>query len=53
MWLGHEASGGGDGGGHLKAARASNAVFFPKPPGPEEEVCANAREVFDAFFEGY
>ncbi|NLW50299.1 MAG: HAD family hydrolase [Candidatus Brocadiaceae bacterium] len=42
----------GDGGGDLKAAQANNAMFYPTPAGKEQEAWQNAREAFDAFFEG-
>lgn len=43
---------GGDGGGDLKAAQENNALFFPTPAGKEVEAWADARGVFDAFFDG-
>lgn len=43
---------GGDGGGDLKAARANNVSFFPTPAGKEKEAWENARDTFEAFFEG-
>ncbi len=42
----------GDGGGDLGAARANNAAFYPIIAGREQEAWENARESFDAFFEG-
>ncbi|MFO8006166.1 MAG: HAD hydrolase-like protein [Candidatus Brocadiia bacterium] len=42
----------GDGGGDLKAARANNAMFYPTPAGRELAAWENAREAFQAFFDG-
>jgi len=42
----------GDGGGDLKAAHQTGALFYPTPAGRELEAWENAGEAFDAFFDG-
>ena len=41
----------GDGGGDLKAVKANNGLFYPTPPGKEQEAWNEFPQAFDKFID--